>query len=96
MIVIDMDMTKSCGECKCSGTGICREWMKMSGYDMGNKRSLKCPIKCNIDDIKAEIRKLEWYGDDAFWDGVNAVSDIIDKYISGKDGEQNSDQRTGD
>ena len=34
-----------------------------------------------LDDIKAEIRKLEWYGDDAFWDGVNAVSDIIDKHI---------------
>ena len=41
-----------------------------------------------IDDIKAEIRKLEWYGDDAFWDGVNAVSDIIDNHI----GERNEDE----
>jgi hypothetical protein len=34
-----------------------------------------------IEVIEQEIRKLEWYGDDAFWDGVNAVSEIIDKYF---------------
>ena len=37
--------------------------------------------KTVIEDIRAEIGKLEWYGDDAFWDGVNAVSDIIDRHI---------------
>ena len=39
------------------------------------------PLEKVFENIKAEIRKLEWYGDDAFWDGVNAVSDIIDKHI---------------
>ena len=44
-----------------------------------------------LDNIRQEIRKLEWYGDDAFWDGVNAVSDIIDKHIEGSNNVKDSD-----
>lgn len=33
-----------------------------------------------IKEIKNDIRMLDWYGDDAFFDGVNVVSDIIDKH----------------
>ena len=34
-----------------------------------------------IEKIHTEVGDLEWYGDEAFWDGVNAVTDIIDKAI---------------
>lgn len=33
-----------------------------------------------IKEIKNDIRMLDWYGDDAFFDGVDVVSDIIDKH----------------
>lgn len=32
--------------------------------------------------VKNDICEIDWYGDDAFWDGVNLVSDIIDKHLS--------------
>ncbi len=34
------------------------------------------------DKVKNDICEIDWYGDDAFWDGVNLVSDIIDKHLS--------------
>lgn len=34
-----------------------------------------------IEKIHTEVGNLEWYGDDAFWDGVNAVTSIIDKAV---------------
>ena len=34
-----------------------------------------------IEKIHTEVGNLEWYGDDAFWDGVNAVTSIIDQAI---------------
>ena len=32
--------------------------------------------------VKNDICEIDWYGDDAFWDGVNLVSDIIDEHLS--------------
>lgn len=32
--------------------------------------------------VKNDICEIDWYGDDVFWDGVNLVSDIIDKHLS--------------
>lgn len=32
--------------------------------------------------VKNDICEIDWYGDDAFWDGVNLVSDIIDKHLA--------------
>ena len=55
MIILDMDMPKSCGSCRRSGTDVCNEWTNLKGYDMGQKRADSCPIKCDIEDIKAEI-----------------------------------------
>lgn len=34
-----------------------------------------------IEKINTEVGNLEWYGDDTFWDGVNAVTSIIDKAV---------------
>lgn len=47
-VVIKMDMPKSCGMCECSGTGVCREWMKVDRRDMGSKRAVSCPILCEL------------------------------------------------
>ena len=97
MIVIDMDMPKSCGSCRMSGTDVCNEWTNLKGYDMGQKIADSCPIKCDIDDIKAEIREETDcpYGDKCL--GANCPSNtdcmimgehviwIINKHISGKE-----------
>ena len=34
------------------------------------------------DKVEADILGLDGYYDDAFWDGVNLVSDIINKHLS--------------
>lgn len=47
-VVIKMDMPKSCGMCECSGTSVCREWMKVDRRDMGSKRADTCPILCEL------------------------------------------------
>ena len=91
MIVIDMDMPKCCGTCNMSGTGACREWTNLKGYDIGQKRADTCPIKCDIEDIKAEITEIRdsWetdcYHDEA--DALDKALKIIDKHISGKENE---------
>ena len=40
----DIDMPKSCGECNCSGTGVCKKWVSLNGYDLGKKRADDCPL----------------------------------------------------
>ena len=91
MIVIDMDMPKCCGTCNMSGTGACKEWMKLKGYDMGQKRADTCPIKCDIEDIKAELQTIrdmyegcEYIGDKARRDELWHVLEVIDKHIKGE------------
>ena len=46
-----------------------------------SKKCERIPMSI-IDDIYNDIRVIDWYGDDAFWDGVDAVCDIIDKHIN--------------
>ena len=55
MIILDMEMPKSCGACRCSGTDVCNEWINLKGYDMGRKKSDSCPIKCDVGDIMEMI-----------------------------------------
>ena len=87
MIVIDMDMPKCCGTCNMSGTGACKEWMNLKGYDMGQKRADTCPIKCDIEDIKAEIEQIVNEGEEVEkrWSrGLHYALKIIDKHIKGE------------
>ena len=35
-----------------------------------------------IKDIKSATNDIEWFGDDAFWDGVSAVLEIIDRKVN--------------
>jgi hypothetical protein len=83
MIVIDMDMPKCCGTCNMSGTGACKEWMDLKGYDMGQKRADTCPIKCDIEQIRAEIDRLHYHPKLDFIkndDVVEMALEVIDKY----------------
>lgn len=88
MIVIDIDMPKCCQECPMRQKGInTPSHYCMVGVgrklinDIYNSKADFCPIKCDIDDIKAEILSLMSH-DDYMVDGFN-VLEIIDKHISG-------------
>ena len=39
----NVEIPSSCGECKLSGTGICKHWLTMKKSDVGSKRSENCP-----------------------------------------------------
>ena len=55
----DMEMPKSCGECNCSGTGVCKEWVYLNGYDLGKKRADTCPL------VETEEHKTgKWTGEE--------------------------------
>ena len=90
MIVIDMDMPKCCGTCEMSGTGVCKEWIGLIGYEMGKKRADTCPIKCDIEDIKAQIQRLpyqEIFESVSRQAIVDVTLEIIDNHISRKEKE---------
>lgn len=87
MIVIDMDMPKNCEECPCfdNAYGECQIDAKNTiGFADLEERSPRCPIKCDIKDIKAEIEQVEINGHirdvECFRAGINTALDIIDKY----------------
>ena len=74
MVVIDMDMPKSCEDCKaiCSRfngnetiyyCGLTDLFIANYSEDLCEPRDVNCPIKCDIKDIKAEIQKSKlWKG----------------------------------
>lgn len=65
-----------------SGTGVCKEWMNLKNYDIGQKRADSCPIKCDIEDIKAEIEeKISCNYGSLVECGMKMALDIIDKHI---------------
>ena len=66
MVVIDMDMPISCADCPiCNPKGKDEPWnyacyqgmMDINLDEWDEKRHPNCPIKCDIDDIKAEIQE---------------------------------------
>ena len=85
-IVVDMDMPKSCAECPLHTDAMskvfCGQTHKCVGTTVACYERMKdCPIKCDIEDINAEIEGLMSH-DDYMVDGFN-VLDIIDKHIKG-------------
>lgn len=95
MIVIDMDMPKSCEECVFfDGEDMCYAdgtfALSQSAFE---NRPKWCPIKCDIEDIKAEIvehqniveealhfdKKHEFYN--GKWAGIELALGVIDKHI---------------
>ena len=98
MIVIDMDMPLNCRECplrqrseKYMGENYC---MGMLGLliksDIYTKRADFCPIKCDIEQIRAEIERLHYHPKLDFIkndDVVEMALEIIDKYTKGEQDE---------
>ena len=96
MIVIDMDMPKSCDECPLFDDRwdypTCYVNQLSSGYTfpIRDKKMEFCPIKCNINDIKTEIKsmyhKVEFM--DEYGSGYNSALDdvveVINKHIGEK------------
>lgn len=88
MIVIDIDMPNNCRECPLRTKGNMSPFdycMALLGRkltnDIYNSKADFCPIKCDIEDIKAEILGLMSH-DDYMVDGFN-VLEIIDNHIKG-------------
>ena len=88
MIVIDIDMPSCCQECPMRQKGInTPSHYCMVGVgrklinDIYNSKADFCPIKCETDDIKAEIIDLMSH-DDYMVDGMNII-EIIDEHING-------------
>ena len=83
MIVIDMDMPKDCGKCKLLMQ--CKDY-----YYIENKLPDTCPIKCDIEDIKAEIEEMK-YGHCCNTEmmasnfAYDNTLEIIDKHTKGAD-----------
>lgn len=85
MILIDIDMPKGCEECPCfdNAYGECQIDAKNTiGFVDLEERSAKCPIKCDIEDIKAEIEQIaKEESDDIKWSrGLHYALQIIDKH----------------
>ena len=93
MVILDIDMPKSCFGCstkvnpeerRCNIDGhIFEETFSVCT----SRRDKDCPIKCDIEDIKAEIEHEADY-QDAYVDadvakGLYMAVEIIDKYTKG-------------
>jgi len=93
MIVIDMDMPKSCEKCKFfDGEDMCYvDGTYALNPSRISVRSSWCPIKCDIDDIKTEIKaEMRDYDgeEDEFSMGIRCglrkTNGFIDKHIEGE------------
>lgn len=101
MIILDMDMPKSCEECSALHrpysnieSTFCHlnpyEWIKVEDI---TKKPDTCPIKCDIENIKTEIKNerddiacgvmAKYSSDEAYYNALGWVLNIIDKYING-------------
>ena len=92
MIVIDMDMPKSCFECVYALTDAHGAYCALTDneikegldiYDGTNNRSAICPIKCGIEDIITDLQKLRNCSCSCSDGIIDDVEEIIDKHTSG-------------
>ena len=87
MIVIDMDMPECWDDCSFNnGCECCLIDAVCTDETAGKNGELPsfCPIKCGIEDIKAEIIEDFRYEHDSLYGlGLNRSLDIIDKLIKG-------------
>ena len=90
MIVIDMDMPTKCMNCQLLGrdTMYCQVYPRkdLNLIKVANGKPDWCPIKCDIENIKSDIKeeKLQcMYIDRTLANGLGISLEIIDKHISG-------------
>lgn len=95
MIIVDREMPLNCRECpsrqrseKNMGKNYCMEMLgKPIKSDIFTKRADFCPIKCDIEDIKAEIEQTvneEEKINEKWSRGLYHALKIIDKHIKGE------------
>ena len=92
MIVIDIDMPNDCRECPMRQKGIntpnhyCMALLgKKLSNDIFNSKADFCPIKCDIEDIKAEITdEMNFCAKTSKYtrSGFDTALNIIDKHTS--------------
>lgn len=89
MIVIDMDMPKNCNDCNLQDNcGMCLVCGRFNIVDYeSNERPQDCPIKCDIEDIKAEIDSYCSDNRDRN-DGLYIAMRIIDKHTKETESEE--------
>ena len=103
MIVIDMDMPKSCCECPmCHPKGKDEPWnyacfqemMDINLDEWDEKRHPNCPIKCDIEDIKDNMKEeiaSKESGKPMIQNcGLSLELEIIDKHTKGDTDARNS------
>ena len=87
MIVIDMDMPKNCVECHEKGIQELLECRLIFSGCANCGRHPKCPIKCDIEDIKQGIVDIVCEesneGEFKWCAGLGYSLKIIDNYLSG-------------
>lgn len=62
MIILDIEMPNNCANCPFHKEGIAKTICSLTDNGVGitvscYERMKDCPIKCDVEDIKAEIRK---------------------------------------
>lgn len=92
VIVTGIDMSKSCGECNASGTGVCRKWFDVK--EIGLKRSEHCPLK-SVDGLIEKLNKAGANNDKSVFknlhpsyvQGLRDAVKIIKEYCGMEDAE---------
>lgn len=93
MIVIDMGMPTKCMNCQLLGRDVmyCQVYPRkdLNLITVADGKPEWCPIKCDIEDIKAEIiSEAKMIGNIAkpckYNDALEKCLEIIDKYIKGE------------
>ena len=89
MVILDIDMPKNCVECHEKGIQEMLECRLIFSGCANCGRHPKCPIKCDIEDIKAEVNELSeldhkngiWGEYGSYEDCKFDVLQIINRYI---------------
>lgn len=76
----DVDIPRCCGECRCSGTDVCREWMAMDRRDLGTKRAETCPAIPASDDL-VSLKEVYWALNSYFIPRMN-INHVVSQDIS--------------
>lgn len=57
VIMTNMDMPRCCGSCKMSATDVCTKWFGLKRYELGEKRSVECPLR-SVRELFAKLSEL--------------------------------------
>ena len=103
MIILDMDIPKSCSKCELAKISSCPLFYRNAAESIAGRLS-DCPIKCDIEDIKVDIQGSKlWKGfsdnpnlrkhdiglDRHFDLGLDKALNVIDTHTKGSE-ERNS------